>query len=261
MSSGILFFSGAGNSRAVARTLGKELETDFCLRMADADEETLCRLKTLGLIFPSYFGAPPAYLRYFLSEVLRPAAPELEYLYLIITHGGGPMYSSGIAEMLLQDIGYAVSYVATLRMVDTYIPLFRVPPRAKQEAMNRKAFEDLHLIAEDIRNQKISIPPRWPLSRSAFTLFNRKKHSRYTKDRNFIVDERCTRCGVCAEVCPVGNITLEEKEGVTYHGSCEQCFACYHHCPTHAITLKRRPLHGYQYYQGPKHFNTGGVKP
>lgn len=53
-------------------------------------------------------------------------------------------------------------------------------------------------------------------------------------DRKFTVDERCTSCGVCAEVCPVGNIRLEAGRPTWLH-RCEQCMACIHLCPTEAI--------------------------
>ncbi len=253
MSSGMFYFSGAGNSKAVASMIAKELSFDFCTRMADADTEVMNDLNVLGLVFPSYYGVPPAYLIHFIHDVLGSIEMNLEYLFIVITHGGGPMYTAAVTEMLLQDAGYVASYTGLVRMVDTYIPLFRVPEKEKQDRMNEKAFRKVQNIIEDIREQAIEVKTRWPLSRNAYRLFNSIHHLRYNKDKKFTVDERCTACGVCVEVCPVGNITLSDGK-VEYHGACEQCFACYHHCPTHAIGRTRRPLHGYQYYRGPHNF-------
>ena len=254
MNGGIFYFSGAGNSEAVARRIAQETSIELCSRMADAEKEGMKGLKTLGLVFPAYYGVPPAYLMYFIRDVLAPLALDLEYLFIVITHGGGPAYTGAVAEMLLQDAGYAASYTAGVRMVDTYIPLFRVPDTAKQDAINRKAYDTVKTIASEIREQRIRVSTRWPLSRTAYRVFLSIHSLRYNQDRTFTVDQRCTRCGLCVRVCPVGNISLTDT-GITYHSACERCFACYHHCPTHAIALTRRPLHGYRYYPGPTYFN------
>ena len=253
MNGGIYYFSGAGNSAAVARAVAQELSIELCSRMADAEVEQMRELKTLGLVFPAYYGVPPAYLIHFIQDVLAPLALDLEYLFIIITHGGGPAYTAAVSEMLLQDAGYAASYTAGVRMVDTYIPLFRVPSKEKQRIINRKAYDRVVDIVGDLREQKLRVSTRWPLSRAAYLTFLKIHGLRYDKDRSFVVDDRCTRCGLCVRICPVGNITLGET-GIGYNRACERCFACYHHCPTHAITLAPRPLHGYQYYPGPVDF-------
>jgi MinD superfamily P-loop ATPase len=53
-------------------------------------------------------------------------------------------------------------------------------------------------------------------------------------DRKFTVDDRCTSCGICAAVCPAGNIELGDGRPAWFH-RCEQCMACIHLCPTGAI--------------------------
>ncbi len=253
MDGGIFYFSGAGNSAAVAHAIAQELSIELCSRMADTRMDQMKGLKTLGLVFPAYYGVPPAYLIHFIQDVLAPLHLDLEYLFIIITHGGGPAYTAAVSEMLLTDAGYAVSYTASVRMVDTYIPLFKVPLKAKQETINRKAYDRVMDIAGELREQKLRFSVRWPLSRAAYLTFLRIHGLRYDKDRTFVVDDRCTRCGLCVSICPVGNISLTET-GITYNRACERCFACYHHCPTHAIALTHHPLHGYQYYPGPTYF-------
>lgn len=45
-----------------------------------------------------------------------------------------------------------------------------------------------------------------------------------------IVDaEKCTRCGICAEVCPMGSISKEDV--FSYTGICIKCGACEKRCP------------------------------
>lgn len=46
--------------------------------------------------------------------------------------------------------------------------------------------------------------------------------------------EKCIGCGVCRNVCPCRNITIENKRPV-YHHRCIGCNACVVYCPRKAI--------------------------
>jgi MinD superfamily P-loop ATPase len=52
----------------------------------------------------------------------------------------------------------------------------------------------------------------------------------------FTVDDKCIKYGICANVCPAGNITV--KESVQFSQKCEGCYACLHMCPQNAIHVK-----------------------
>jgi len=46
----------------------------------------------------------------------------------------------------------------------------------------------------------------------------------------------CNNCGICARVCPSGNITV--TDGVFFADKCEACLACLHLCPRNAMRHK-----------------------
>ena len=53
------------------------------------------------------------------------------------------------------------------------------------------------------------------------------------KRRIIHIDEsKCTGCGVCAALCPMGSISREDPAEVT--GVCIKCHACVRNCPTGA---------------------------
>ena len=62
-----------------------------------------------------------------------------------------------------------------------------------------------------------------------------------------IIDsERCTGCGACVEVCPVGAIQLIEEEtgnrAEIDQEKCRQCEACVKACPEQAILSEIEPV-------------------
>ncbi len=51
-------------------------------------------------------------------------------------------------------------------------------------------------------------------------------------------DDKCVGCGICAEVCPAGNITMAAGKPA-FGSECAHCFGCAHWCPQNAISLGR----------------------
>ncbi len=58
-----------------------------------------------------------------------------------------------------------------------------------------------------------------------------------------ILPERCTRCGICAQVCPTN--AIEHKPNMVpkiNRQECIKCYCCHESCPSNAIVLRRRLL-------------------
>ncbi len=255
MKSTLCWFSGTGNSQTIAQDLAKSIPFDHAGPMTEIVEhpELLEGTGVLGLVFPIYFFGPPATVRRFILETLGSAKLELDYLFVVFTHGGMPIYAATITDRLLAEAGYAASFITGISMVDTYIPLFRIPDKQRQQNIHNRITQRLTTIIQQLSEQKIQVATRLPFARLFHTLWDRKLSARGGRDRQFVITKACTGCGICAQVCPVDNIVMKAAQPQFNH-RCEQCFACYHHCTEHAIERSPRPLRGYSWYLPPKTF-------
>jgi len=52
-----------------------------------------------------------------------------------------------------------------------------------------------------------------------------------------IHEDKCTRCGVCVDTCPLPNVIDLKTLKVNYR-TCERCLLCYEACPEDAISVK-----------------------
>ena len=173
MKSALCYFSGAGNSKAVAHDLGSMLPLDSILPIADVmkDPSLLEGTDTLGLVFPIYFYGPPALMKRFILETLHALDLKLDYLFVILTHGGMPFYAASITDRLLAEAGYAASYVSPIAMVDTYVPLFRIPDSKKQTLKHTKIAKRIEKIGKELLEQQLKVATRLPLSRLMHTMW------------------------------------------------------------------------------------------
>lgn len=66
---------------------------------------------------------------------------------------------------------------------------------------------------------------------------------RYFQKKPYIEADKCKKCGVCVEACPVEGKALQFKNGrrkppvYNYH-KCIRCFCCQEMCPHKAIQVK-----------------------
>ena len=61
----------------------------------------------------------------------------------------------------------------------------------------------------------------------------------------------CVGCGICADVCPQGNIALTDGKA-RCGDNCTQCLACVHFCPQQAVELNHKPIPKAHQYHHPK---------
>ncbi len=248
MKNAVFYFSGTGNSLALAKQIAEKLgDTEIISIPSDFDAREPIKItaERIGFVFPVYFGCLPPVLKRFISNL---EFGREQYIFGVANFGGGSGLSFGQLDSALAERGAVLSAAFPVKMPGNYIIKYGAFPLSVQNKILKSARKKTDRIADTV---KAKLPSSIPRGAPPLRLFE-KRLERMTESfgkmaENFHADESCSGCGVCVKVCPAGNIRLKDSAPV-WGGSCEHCMACIQWCPKEAInyadkTAKRKRYH------------------
>lgn len=253
----ILYFSGTGNTKWAATALSEKTGEKLINITDVANTDVSYKLEEgerLGFCFPVHGWRPPLIVRKFIKR-LSVINPEGHYCYVLCTTGDNVGEAIDIFEKDLGKKGIHLDSAFSLIMPESYVglPFMDVDTPEKEKQKKRKAAEDLERFAEMITERKKGIRDlvigRWPKINSRLIGSCFVKYL-ITDKPFYVAEDKCIKCGKCAEACPVNDIIWSKGSMPKWkhNGSCLSCFACYHHCPKHAIEYGKRTKNKGQYF-------------
>lgn len=233
----IFYFTGTGNCLYIARQLaGADTELLSIPQMVkqgkyefEADE--------IGIVYPIYGHMPPYMVRQFIQQVQLRAG----YKFAVLTYGARKCDAVEIWDRISRKAGNAFDYIATIVMVDNWLPNFDMNEQVK---MDKHIPENLQKITADINGQRHWHEPVTEEERQmhrgflAVSGLDPEVSFLMKSEKCFTVTDACIDCGICTYVCPRGNYELTPG-GVKMSGDCEFCFACIQNCPQRAIQFRK----------------------
>ena len=236
----------------------------------------------LGFVFPVHGWRVPKLVREFIgkmkvqraepdaeeksasaeSKALSDAAGNRPFAYSVCTAGDSiGLTIENLNEVIsqnpsLQALGITkVSSSYSLIMPESYVglPFMDVDPKEKEIWKKSKSAQELAVICEEIFDRKEGVnrlvkgPIPWFFTKIVGGFF---ENVLITDKRFHVEKDKCVKCGICANVCPVGDIKGGHGEYPEWlhHKDCLTCFTCYHHCPHHAIEFGNQTQKKGQYY-------------
>ena len=236
----------------------------------------------LGFVFPVHGWRVPKLVREFIGKMkVQRAEPDAErnsasaeskalsasagsrpFVYCVCTAGDSiGLTIENLNEVIsqnpsLQALGITeVKSSYSLIMPESYVglPFMDVDPKEKEIWKKSKSAQELAVICEEIFDRKEGVnrlakgPIPWFFTKVVGGFF---ENVLITDKRFHVEKDKCVKCGICANVCPVGDIKGGHGEYPEWlhHKDCLTCFTCYHHCPHHAIEFGNQTQKKGQYY-------------
>ena len=227
----IVFFSGTGNSLYAARNLLDEGEKLVSMaemiKSGDLTIETEKNEK-LGFVFPVYFYTLPSIVKEFLEKA---EIKNADYVYSVITCGGGTAQASATLKKILAGKGIKLSYFKELLMPDNSMLFYQIPGVEKAQSRLERADKELSTIKKDLKEKKTTAIGDGTFISSIIGVGYRL----CSGTKKFYAEDSCIGCGLCERNCPEQVIKLENKKPVWINPTCCKCSACINRCPTKAI--------------------------
>lgn len=234
----ILYFTGTGNCLYVARQLADAQTTLLSIPQLVKDGKYDIHADEIGLVYPVYGHMPPYMVRQFIQK----ASLTADYKFAVLTYGMRKCDSVEIWDRVSRGAGCQFDYIATLMMVDNWLPNFDMNEQMK---IDKHIPENLSRITADISARRSWHEPVTEEERQqhqgflAWSGLDPEVGFLMKSEKCFVVNtDACVQCGVCVHVCPRGNYEMTSS-GVDMSGDCEFCFACIQNCPQKAILFKK----------------------
>ena len=235
----ILYFSGTGNSRYVARTLAA-IFSEECHPIEPSMRGGSLQLpatdRHLIWVFPVYSWGIPPYVRSVMRSIDISTAVHPVPMHAVITCGDDCGRADRMWRRDARSRGWITGAVCTIQMPNNYVAMkgFDVDSPALAAEKLAAAPDTLGQIAASIKSGGSDMPVRLKFS-------GVKSHIVYPwfvrfaiSPKPFHSNEGCISCSLCARSCPMQNITM--RIGRPQWGSqCALCLRCYHICPRHAV--------------------------
>ena len=236
-----VYYSGSGSTRRLLRGMAEAAGEALMLPVRELDysrpearEKSYCFTET-DLVFwgsPTYAGRLPNVLLPFLRGNFTGggAAAVAVVLY------GNRSYDDALKELceVLAGNGFLAAAGAAVTAEHAFAPaLAHGRPNGEDRAA---AAEFARKTALTLRGREhpiaVTVPGREPIGAYYTPLGLDGEPARFLKAKPKTDPEQCTRCGLCAAVCPMGSIPREEPTECT--GICIKCQGCIRECPAGA---------------------------
>ncbi len=234
MKTDIYYFSGTGNSLAIAQNLSKKLEDSKIISIPHViNKPNNITGEIIGIVCPIYFHNMPYIVVDFIKKI-----EEVKYLFMVYAGSGDLGLCAKRTKGFFVTQNIKLSSLFNIPMPDN--STLHVKPEEKQKEMLNNAENRIEEIAKTVNGQG------GHFDSNTSSLYHTYIHpgilckylypSVNKMDKDFTTGEKCNGCATCQKVCPVDNITMiDDKPVWNLDNRCQACLACYNWCPQKSI--------------------------
>jgi flavodoxin/NAD-dependent dihydropyrimidine dehydrogenase PreA subunit len=241
----IICFSQTGNTRKIAEQIQRGIigahHDCHIVSLKDTDPQNLGRYDLVGIGAPTFYYREPRNVSDFIERMNK---SENRHCFIFCTHGSIIGNTFCYMQEALIRKGYQV--------IDAFDVYADSSLQFYPKVMHTKGHPDLAELSEAEKFEKNICDKSLGITKGTvkpIPLFEKVENTWWVKDSEmlmpevlrelfpkFVIDEnRCTRCGVCVENCPVDAIDLDAQPPEIQKQGCIFCLYCEKSCPEGAI--------------------------
>lgn len=246
----ILYFSGTGNSKYVAKVIGEKLNDEIVSMnklIKNGFEGTLNSEKPYVFVFPSYASYPPKIVLQLMHTIQLSGCQEA---YFVMTAGdniGG--FSAKILKKICNEKQLQFRGLAGISMPKNHVTMYNVADKETGSREVQKAIPAIIDVAQQIERSEQLVPDKKMITGAVMRRIVGPVYlALVCGTKGFHVNDSCTGCGKCVRNCPVNAIRLENKIPIWNGKNCAHCMSCISGCPTRAINYKNVTQNRDRYY-------------
>jgi len=233
----ICYFSGTGNSLAIAKKVNEALDKSELFSITEESFLSPIQEKNyakIAIIFPSYAYGLPKLVKQFLSRFPFRAP----YIALVVSCGSSPGGTLHSAKRILKRQNISSSYHLEIQTVENFIPIFgEQPPEKIAKRLTNQEVKTRELIAAIKAEKQNKLKGIKPISAIVSHIFLAASP---LLAKCIKVNKNCTKCEHCIKICPTNALFLNKKGKIKIKARrCNLCQACLNLCPQNALTLAR----------------------
>ncbi len=231
----IIYFSGTGNSRYLAKQLAQQLDDDLIdatVLIKTGEHPAIASEKPYIFVAPVYAWRFPRVLADWMRKCTFTGDRRV---YFVLTCGGEIGAADRYLEAFCKELSLCYMGTGEVVMPENYLVMFDPPPQEKDTPVLDASVASANGMARQIR-EGLPFPKRKStlVGRLSSGIVNSCFYTFYIGAKKFRATDACVSCGKCAEVCMLNNISIKDNKPV-WGKNCTHCMACICRCPAEAI--------------------------
>ncbi|MBN2545662.1 MAG: EFR1 family ferrodoxin [Spirochaetes bacterium] len=242
----IYYFTGTGNSLAVAMDIGAKINARLIPAISLLDQDKInTKADVIGFVFPIYDFKPPKIINKFVEKMGNIGS---KYIFAVCTYGIMPLNAMKNFSKIITSSGGTLSGGFAVKMPHNGLGSDNMSFKGNEKVFKKsklkidkicrylKAGKNGKLEKNNIFTVVLNVILLLKLIPAIISIFRKVIKSGGWGSLAFYADEKCTGCGICQKLCPVYNIEMVNSRPV-WSDKCEGCFACLHWCPEKAVQI------------------------
>lgn len=208
----VLYFTGTGNSRYLARRIAEGLEMPLydlnaCIKAGNTAPVQTGR--DVVLVTPTYAWRIPRVVSEWLGKTELTGA---ERIWFVMDCGSEIGNAAGYNRQLAAQKQLQYMGTAQIIMPENYIAMFNAPQKEQAKSIVEQAEPELQKVLTQLKaGQQFPAPRENLYDRFMSGPVNPVFYRFFVKADAFRTTEACIGCGKCVELCPLNNIHLETE--------------------------------------------------